>query len=241
MCDVDGTLITFARDAMPSLKVKKALKKAEKVMHVGVATSRPYYILKHIADDLSLNGPSIINGGAQIMDMKTRKIVWEKPLNHKDVRKACKTLINAGLEPQVLQEDQDIVYKKNLKLIKPLQVWTHGIDVDFAKKVTDKLSNISSIAVITTTSWEKGKVDIIVSHALATKQHGIFEVAKILNIDTKEIIGVGDNYNDFPLLMACGLKVAMGNAVEDLKAIADFVAPSVDEDGVVEVIERFVL
>jgi hydroxymethylpyrimidine pyrophosphatase-like HAD family hydrolase len=55
------------------------------------------------------------------------------------------------------------------------------------------------------------------------------------------MIGVGDGYNDFPLLEACGLKVAMGNALEDLKGIADYIAPSVDEDGVANVIEKFIL
>ena len=41
--------------------------------------------------------------------------------------------------------------------------------------------------------------------------------------------------------MACGLKIAMGNAVPELKAIADFIAPTVEEDGVATVIEKFVL
>jgi len=62
-----------------------------------------------------------------------------------------------------------------------------------------------------------------------------------LKISREEIIGIGDHYNDFPLLMACGLKVAMGNAVDDLKAIADYIAPSVEKDGVADVIDRFVL
>lgn len=77
--------------------------------------------------------------------------------------------------------------------------------------------------------------------AQAIKQHGILEVAEMLGISTHEIIGVGDGYNDFPLLMACGLKVAMGNAVSDLKEIADYIAPTVEEDGVADVIEEFVL
>ena len=55
------------------------------------------------------------------------------------------------------------------------------------------------------------------------------------------MIGIGDGYNDFPLLMACGLKIAMGNAVEDLKAIADFIVPSVEQDGVAHAINRFIL
>jgi hypothetical protein len=41
--------------------------------------------------------------------------------------------------------------------------------------------------------------------------------------------------------MACGLKVAMGNAVPELKAIADYIAPSVTDDGMATVIEKFIL
>ena len=67
------------------------------------------------------------------------------------------------------------------------------------------------------------------------------ELGKILNIRTHEIIGIGDGPNDFPLLMASGLKVAMGNAIPDLKAIADYVTATVEEDGVAQVIEKFVL
>lgn len=41
--------------------------------------------------------------------------------------------------------------------------------------------------------------------------------------------------------MACGLKVAMGNAVKELKEIADFIAPTVEQDGLATVIEKFIL
>jgi hydroxymethylpyrimidine pyrophosphatase-like HAD family hydrolase len=82
-------------------------------------------------------------------------------------------------------------------------------------------------------------LDIVSEHA--SKLHGVVDVAKLMHLSTHEIIGVGDGYNDFPLLMACGLKIAMGNAVPELKAIADFVAPTVDEDGVATVIEKFIL
>jgi hydroxymethylpyrimidine pyrophosphatase-like HAD family hydrolase len=41
--------------------------------------------------------------------------------------------------------------------------------------------------------------------------------------------------------MACGFKIAMGNANEELKQIADYVAPSVEEDGVAHIVEKFIL
>lgn len=90
-------------------------------------------------------------------------------------------------------------------------------------------------------SWTKGFFCIIITHAEATKQHGVFEVAKLLGLQTHDMIGVGDGYNDFPLLLACGLKVAMGNAVPELKEIADYVAPTVENDGVVDIINKFIL
>ena len=83
--------------------------------------------------------------------------------------------------------------------------------------------------------------EFIINHTQATKQFGILKIAEILNISTHEIIAVGDGYNDFPLLMAAGFKVAMGNGVEDIKQIANYIAPSVEDDGVADVIERFVL
>jgi hypothetical protein len=83
-------------------------------------------------------------------------------------------------------------------------------------------------------------MSINITDALASKLHGVVEVARMLHIKTEDIIGVGDGYVDFPLLMACGLKIAMGNAVPELKAIADFIAPTVDEDGVAVVIDKFI-
>jgi len=82
---------------------------------------------------------------------------------------------------------------------------------------------------------------IYISSGEATKQHAVLKFAELVKISTKEIIGVGDHYNDFPLLIACGFKVAMGNAVPELKEIADYVAPTVEEDGLALVLNKFML
>ncbi len=62
-----------------------------------------------------------------------------------------------------------------------------------------------------------------------------------LGLDTASLVGAGDSYNDLPLLESCGLRIVMGNAPDELKAIADYVAPSVDEDGLAVAIEEFIL
>lgn len=239
--DVDGTLIPNKRDGMPSRKVKEAIAKASKLIHIGVATSRPYFILSHIVDHLKLSGPSIIAGGTQIIDISSKKIIFEKELRIEDAIKIGKLSSALSIQLIVLDNDEDVIFSNKYIPKKPLHLWIHALTTTQADEFTKKLSDISTVAVHKVPSWTKNRFDLCITHAAATKQHAILEVAKLLNIETHAIIGVGDGYNDFPLLMACGLKVAMGNAVPDLKAIADYIAPSVEEDGVVDVIEKFIL
>jgi hydroxymethylpyrimidine pyrophosphatase-like HAD family hydrolase len=54
-------------------------------------------------------------------------------------------------------------------------------------------------------------------------------------------VAVGNELNDLTMIQAAGLGVAMGNAPRELRRAADYVAPSNDDDGLVEVIRRFVL
>ena len=242
MLDVDGTTIENRSDAMPSKKVKDAIEKANKVIKVGLATSRPFWHVHHIIEDLKINAPCIIAGGGQIFDPQKNKIIWEKLINTNDIIPIFKIakqfnieIFNDGKQNNIKKHSED--YRKS----GPIQFWIPGLSVNIAEQFINEFSNISTIAVLKIPSWKPNVVDIIISHALATKQHGIIEVAKLLNISTKDIIAIGDGYNDFPLLMACGLKIAMGNANEELKKIADFIAPSVEEDGIVTVIEKFIL
>lgn len=241
MLDVDGTLILNKKGSLPTQKVVEAVGKASQHIHVGIASLRPLIFAKPIIDHFKLSGPSIINGGAQIIDSNAQKILWEQPLLYKDAQKICTLLYKQKLNFIVQDMGKDIIYNPSYKLRKPLTIFSFGHSPETAQRLIDTISRISTIAVHTVPDWEKGKTGISVSHASATKQHGILEVAKLLNIETHEIIGVGDGGIDFPLLMACGLKVAMGNADESLKAIADYIAPSVEEDGVADVIEKFVL
>ncbi|MEK7617024.1 MAG: HAD hydrolase family protein [Patescibacteria group bacterium] len=245
MIDCDGTLIPNAFPGIPSGKVKKAITKASKYLHVGVATSRPLVELHHIIDTLSLSGPSIIDGGAQIIDFPSKKVLVQHPLKIRDYSKICDILIKYRTGRFVVNDNGiDIPFSKKLTPKNPLNIFILANPTD-REKIENELSKIPTIVVHEILLWRteelKGWIGLEITDASATKQHAILEVAKILGIDTHEIIGIGDGYTDFPLLMACGLKVAMGNAVENIKAIADYIAPPVEEDGVADVIERYVL
>jgi 5-amino-6-(5-phospho-D-ribitylamino)uracil phosphatase len=73
------------------------------------------------------------------------------------------------------------------------------------------------------------------------KGHGLAWLAERLGIEQSRTMGIGDSEADIPMLRWAGLGVAMGNAAPDVKAAADWVAPSLEEDGAAVAIERFVL
>lgn len=74
-----------------------------------------------------------------------------------------------------------------------------------------------------------------IAPAGVTKWSGIVQLAAQWGIEPEQICAVGDDVNDIPMIEAAGLGVAMGNAVEEVKAAADLVAPTHDEEGLVEV------
>ncbi len=75
----------------------------------------------------------------------------------------------------------------------------------------------------------------------ASKGKGLQLVANDLNISPKHILAIGDAENDIEMLQFAEIGVAVGNAMPRVKAIADHVVGTHDEDGVAEAIERFVL
>lgn len=244
MLDIDGTTVPNGRTGKPSPAVINAVTKANSLVHISLATARRYAHTRQIAHALDLKGPSVVSGGAEIRDMSTGQILWSKFIPTAIANEIIEKM-NNNFEIWIDDNDyylENIVYDKNNSPINPMQISIVDVPVDQSDLFVKQLRKYNELAVHKTVSWTNPEVVwLSITHNEASKQHGIFEVAKLLGIETHEIIGVGDGYNDFPLLMACGLRVAMGNAVPELKAIADYIAPTVEDDGVADVIEKYLL
>ena len=74
-----------------------------------------------------------------------------------------------------------------------------------------------------------------------TKAYGIELLARDLGITIDEVMAIGDEENDLPMIRYAGLGVAMANAVPLIKEAADVVTDSNEADGVATVIEKYVL
>ena len=70
-----------------------------------------------------------------------------------------------------------------------------------------------------------------------SKWTGVRRLADEWGIAPEEICAAGDDVNDIPMIAGAGLGVAMGNALDEVKAAADRIAPTHDEDGLVQVVD----
>jgi hydroxymethylpyrimidine pyrophosphatase-like HAD family hydrolase len=94
-----------------------------------------------------------------------------------------------------------------------------------------------------------GRLGVVRSHDMfvevhsteASKGHGLKFLANYYGIPQIETIAVGDSGNDCSMLEWAGLGVAVANALPETLAAADVIAPAVTEDGLADVIERYIL
>ena len=265
--DVDGTLINRSLEISP--RVKKAILKIKKKVSVSLCSGRTYDGYEKYVDQLGLTALQVGDAGAVIVDPKTDKIVYEKfidstvsqkiigglkndlnwpflvSINKKyyfDVQQRKKIEVAFGhkILPSHIQEMERI---DKLEVVHTPKITLMGIKSENDYNLIEKFLSpfVRDIHIVRSVTGFAGGGSADITEHSVTKLSGLKKLSELTGISLDETIVVGDGYNDFPLLMAGGLRVAMGNAVPDLKKIADYVTASVDDDGVAEVIENFLM
>ena len=64
------------------------------------------------------------------------------------------------------------------------------------------------------------------------KARTIKKLIEILGYEMKDVIALGDGYNDISMINTVGFGIAMGNACDELKEVADYITDDIDKDGV---------
>ena len=75
----------------------------------------------------------------------------------------------------------------------------------------------------------------------AVKWNAVRGVAEYFNIDTASVVAFGDDTNDLEMLMNCGVGIAVANAIGEVKASADYISESNENDGVAKWLESHIL
>jgi len=237
--DLDGTAIPNTAQGMPSARLKAAIAAAREHTHLIAATTRPLRFALPIMKALGLTDPCVVGGGTTIIkpsgEIVRRTIIPEDTV--KSILSALKDypynvaigdqFDDAGLSTGVPPlDDIDIIF------VAPVS----DNDVLLLRKQLEPLPNLSFIIA---PSWTAGMHAVTLTHKTATKEHAIIEVLQDLGVKPAKTIGIGDGDNDIHLFAAVGHRIAMGNATDQLKSIADEIAPPVSEDGLAHIIEKY--
>lgn len=246
LADVDGTLIApVAKPApVPSQELIETVRKVEdKGVIFTLATGRSLPWVIDLVESLNIKHPLILDNGARIYDPVSGRYIVEHYLSDDQVKQALAIFGKIPNTAIYFTDGEDrISYPTDRKFQNVSKVMAVGLGSEQADAFLKELKVIPEVSLSKSVSGVNPIRNAVhVTSLRGTKQIAVLELSKILHIPTKEMIGIGDSENDLPLLLACGLKVAMGNAIESLKEIADYIAPRYDEDGVIEVLNRFIL
>jgi Cof subfamily protein (haloacid dehalogenase superfamily) len=236
--DLDGTAIDSPFEKFPSAELVEEIKRLKKKYYLSSATGRVWSYAKNVLQAMDLVDPCIISAGTQICNPKTGEIYWQENIDKDSLNDVIsvlkdypeyKILYNDGTEDDYLHGGS---YAKDFKSNEPVYlVESIFLPNALAKEVYEKLREIQNIAVVLVVAQKPGHNDIHITNKSATKEHAIKHLLDILGIQKENIIGIGDGNNDTHLFNGVNYKVAMGNAVDELKNLADITIGNVNDNG----------
>lgn len=260
--DVDGTLVNSEGRVTP--RTRKALIEASKAGHeVMIVSGRPTYGLRHQARELGFDKfggvLSAYNGGV-LYDYKNKEILSNHPMDFDLAREILEFSKDLNLE-LILTDDKYIYTDKADGIY--LQKSSKKLDMEI-KEVADIRTNLPFVPNKILFAQDPEKIgpesekllekfgDRLVQvkstryfHEMMpkglSKGNSILEACEIFDIDPKDVIAFGDEMNDETMFEVAGTGVAMGNAVDPIKDMADFVTKSNNEDGIAYYLENFLL
>lgn len=262
--DMDGTLLNSQHEI--SERNKKAIKDAtEKGINIVITTGRIFTSAKYYAKLLGIKTPIIACNGAYIREYERNNVIYDCPMNLED---CIKVLVEAEKnEIYYHLYDNQNFYVKELKysslkyfnwnneqkpedrinihiesnLIQLLEMEKPKIyKIVLMDENKDKLVRFRDLIeknkeIEIDSSWHN---NLEIMNKGVSKGNALNHLCKLLGIKNSEVAAIGDNHNDISMFKYSGYSIAMGNAEEQIKNMADFVTDTNDNDGVAKAIEK---
>lgn len=248
LVDVDGTLIRS--DLSISLKTEQALRRVEEFgVQVCLCTGRQYPTLGYVFDRIGRKHFHVVAGGAQVVAAETGKVAWERCIDSKTAHQMVHQVMSLGSKIVLGKSDamyghdnyvahtKDHPWGYKARPLKELgDDWTTPLIVvqDLTPATKQFLKTQTKVHAIEMQATGTHIPYYDLTAVGVTKQEGVEKWSEFSGIDLSLVVGVGDGLNDREFLARVGMAVAMGNAEEEIKAIAQKEVLSNDEDGVAE-------
>ena len=256
--DIDGTLA--GDDHRISARVREAISRVQtRGIAVTLATGRMFSATLPYARRVGVEAPLICYQGGWIQ-APDGEVLHRTPLEDDLARSALDLGRDRGWHT-VLYADGQLFLRR---MVHPRDYYERllGPDPIVVPSLTDLLPTHTADKVLYIADPERipgmaqvlearfGRIaEVVQSHAQfvevvplnVDKGRALAWLADYFHVAQADVLAVGDQQNDIPMIRWAGMGVAMGNAVEAAQAVADRIAPPVTEDGAAVALERWVL
>lgn len=250
LTDFDGTVAEVGKHVV-SQAVRDAVIACE---DSGIATipvtGRYYHMARPILEILGFDGLGIFDNGATIQNCVTGEVVWSAWMPTDLVQKVAKLVApHAYWMEYTPEHDEHVVTADEVDIIDSLTTpapYVYALvdndKLDEVKKVLDKIHEVTYYTGHNTKeNVPQLATGVQINLATGDKYHGAKALQEIIGVTKQRTLAIGDGNNDIALFENAELKIAMGNATNRLKQKADYIVGSVQDDGFVEAMNRFVL
>ncbi len=263
--DIDGTIAGRSNDIKEP--VQQAIRSAQaKGIQVAIATGRMYCSALRFHQAVGSTLPLIAYQGAWIQDPATQKIHQHLPVS----RTTAEQLLDY-FEREPLRDLLSVHFYINDQLyvreITPeTQLYAQRADIqpqavgDLRKALTTESTKVLALSddtalidqLLGSLRQQYTPAELYLTKSVATFFEATHPAAnkgaavrylaeEILGLKPNNVMAIGDNFNDLEMLEYAGLGIAMGNAPAPVQAVAQWIAPSVEQDGAAAAIEAFLL
>lgn len=260
--DMDGTLLNSQKEI--SARNKQAIKDARaQGVHVVLASGRA---LEGLADyltelDMTSDADYVLSYNASLVQrVESKQIIHKQIMQGSDAKNIASLARDFGVYVHAFSPTRGLITPENNSYTKHESVLNcmpvteidfneldNGEEIVKVMMVADPDVLSAAIAQLPPFLYEQYTIVqsapffLELLNPKSNKGAGVAKLAEHLNIDASEVICMGDAGNDHHMIEYAGLGVAMGNATDDIKALADHITDSNDNDGVAKVIEQLIL
>ena len=261
--DMDGTLLNSKKELLEETKqyFKEFHTKGTETLLV-LCTGRPETGIRPYLKDLGYleeNHYIISQNGANIYESQTGNRIMDAFVDSVEIQKWIElgkkhgvSVMGAGVDyyysfdedpTEWMEFDMKIVNGSIKRITKE-----ESLSTDFYKLLLlGDVEQLNEFETIIPKEWRdefyvvrSQKYLVEVLRKGVNKAFGLEKLAAALNIEPSEIASIGDAANDIEMLEYSGLAIAMGNASEEVKAIADIVTDTNENNGVIKAIDRLI-
>lgn len=248
--DIDGTLLPFGKSQVPESAVRSIAALRQKGIKVFVATGKSLALMLHTSvKNIPFDGYLTLNGqlayddkfsmlyGVQIIPeemeilsqvFKSDKIPFEmigefsRYINFVDERVKQNVANTNSIVPSIDKYKGEKIYQ--------ITAYTDHHRIDLLK---------DTMELCKVTFWAPDACDIVAKDG--GKENGIKKILETYGIAKEETMAFGDSQNDNGMLQLVGTGIAMGNALEITKDVADYITADIEDDGIEKALKHFEL